>query len=54
MTMGAALVEVITAGRKRTFADITEETGIILNDGRKGTYKPSKYECSHLFERTSD
>lgn len=61
MTMGVALVDVITAGRKRTFADITEETRIVLNDGRKGTYKPSKkhkggwfYEANSGSESAAD
>jgi hypothetical protein len=30
------------AGRKRTFSEMTEPTDVVLNDGRKGIFKPAK------------
>jgi hypothetical protein len=50
MTVEPALPAAIAAGQKRKFADITEEIEVVFSDGRRGIYKPSKYEVSYQIE----
>jgi hypothetical protein len=51
MIMGA---ERLTTGRKRSFSDITEDIEVVLSDGRRGTYKPSKWGCLYQIECIAD